>query len=224
MAGDVVVFADVNLYAFDRTSGVLRWAFTGDNSNPAQSVPVASNGRVFSGSTSGKVFGIRASDGTELWNATAPFGGSFLANDPILAGDTLFVGYAERFPGWRGGLAAFDAASGTLLWVRDFSPLVTIGKLARCLGNAVVDSTRVYAWLERGDVVALDRQTGEILWHRTPTGTDQANWRQMSLARQTLVCCVIRWSFRGNQSNQRRSDLDQGCRPWISATADIDRW
>jgi len=197
VAGDVVVFADLNLYAFDRTSGAFRWVFTGGGSNPAQSVPVAAQERVFSGSTTGTVFAIRAWDGTELWNAPAPFAGLFFANNPTIAGDTLIVGYAERFPGWRGGLAAFDVASGALLWTRDFSPLVTAGKLARCLGNAVVDSTRVYAWLERGDVVALDRQTGEIRWHRLPTGTDQGNWRQMSLARQTLVVASFDGHFEG---------------------------
>jgi outer membrane protein assembly factor BamB len=143
------------------------------------------------------VYAIRASDGTEIWNAPPPFAGAFLANNPTIAGDTLIVGYAERFPGIRGGYAAYDANDGRLLWARDLSPLVAAGKLARSLGNAVVDAFNVYGWVEHGDIVALDRQTGQVVWHRAPTGTNETNWRQMSLAKRTLVVASFDGQFEG---------------------------
>jgi outer membrane protein assembly factor BamB len=194
---NIVVFADVNLFAFDRQSGVQRWVFTGNNSNPAQSVPVGSNGRVYSGSTTGVVYAIRASEGTEIWNVPSPFTGDFLANNPTIVGDTLIVGYAEKFPGIRGGFAAFAASNGRLLWARDLSPLVPAGKLARSLGNALADASNVYGWVEHGDVVALDRRTGEVIWHRAPTGANETNWRQMSLAKGTLVVASFDGQFEG---------------------------
>lgn len=197
VAGDVVVLPDAYLHAFDRSTGALRWTFTGDEGGlPAQAVPVGNSQLVFSGSGNGLVYGIRAADGVEVWRAAPPWNDGYLAMDPTLAGDTLFVGYAG-YPGLRGGIAAFHASTGALIWARDFTPLVGPGQAARCLGNVVVDSATVYASTQIGDVIALDRNTGQIRWQRRPTGGGPANTRQLAIVRRVLVAATLEGQWHG---------------------------
>lgn len=75
-----------------------------------------------------------------------------------------------------------------MLWVHDFTHYLTGYQDAGCYGDPVVDATTVYTWFGRGDVLALDRESGALRWRNgdenTPPGTTH---RPLALARGILV-------------------------------------
>lgn len=190
VAGPVVVYPDAALHAFDRTDGTLRWVFEGEEGSlPGLAVPASSSGKVLAGSYSGVVYAVTDSTGALEWRLPAPVDYNASAYDPVADGAQVFVGYAERAPGSRGGIGAIDLFTGQLLWLFDLTVFAS-GPLSstRCLGSFVVDPTSVYAWTEQGDLVALDRTNGGLKWVVPILGAATGiNHRYSALANGTLV-------------------------------------
>ena len=69
---------------------------------------------------------------------------------------TTFVFDPSTLDQGRGGLAAFDAATGRPLWTRDFSQMA--------LGGATVAGDVVFSADYAGYIHALDARTGDLLW------------------------------------------------------------
>jgi outer membrane protein assembly factor BamB len=161
---------DIYLYAFDRATGQRVWVFQGEpESNPANSNPAANDSLVFTGSGGGITWALRAATGDVVWRRPAPLPYPVLAVHPVVSEDLVFIGYTEPGAGERGALAALDARTGAVSWLHDFVPYVSSGQDAGCYGNVVVSQTTVYAWIGRGDVIALGRETGALQWHRPAT-------------------------------------------------------
>jgi outer membrane protein assembly factor BamB len=60
------------LRAFDVTTGALQWTFAGDGM--LASAPLAVNGTVFVGSSTGAIFGVDSATGAQIWKDLAPAG------------------------------------------------------------------------------------------------------------------------------------------------------
>ena len=76
--------------------------------------------------------------------------------EPVTDGKTLFVTTLDDHNGVNGGLFAFDAASGKLLWHYDCASGIR-NRAALADGEVVIDT-------DRGEVVLFDAATGKIKW------------------------------------------------------------
>lgn len=78
---------DKYLYAFDPTTGNMKWRFTGGGF--MQSSPVVSNGVVYSGSDDGNLYALDAATGKENWHYSL---GGIVTTDPVLSNGIIYVG------------------------------------------------------------------------------------------------------------------------------------
>ncbi len=134
--------------------------------------PAVANGAVYVPDFGGKLWKLDAATGTVIWShSISEYTG--IANDvsrtsPSLAGDTLVIGGLQA-----PNMIGVDARSGALRWITRVHPhdagIIT--------GSPVLAGNRVYIGVSsreskspptcctfRGAVVALDAQTGRIIW------------------------------------------------------------
>jgi polyvinyl alcohol dehydrogenase (cytochrome) len=146
----------------------LKWAFGFPGDLTSNGHPTYAGGRVFVGSTGGKVYSLDAATGCIHWYVDA---GSAVRSAITVAGKTAFFGDGAAFV-W-----AVDAATGKQLWktkVDDFpvarmtsSPVFYEGKLyvGVASGEEAAGSVPAYECCKfRGSLVALDAVTGKQIW------------------------------------------------------------
>ena len=155
---------DAELYAFEATTGQLRYRKEFGKGSPAAIIPTDSPFKVYvariwhtggdpgreSNSRDGRLTALNPVTGDTTWSFHTQKGG-FTWAKPILQ-DGVLYGAAAGVPG---AITAVDAQDGTLIWELD-----RVGVWA---SNVAVDDDRLYASLGY-DVVALDRDTGQHRW------------------------------------------------------------
>ncbi len=110
--------------------------------------PVASEGRVFFGTTNGEFFAIDARSGAKAWE---PFkAGAALTSTPVLAGDSILIGGLDRH------LYSIDTASGRQKWSFEASDWLW--------SKPLVDGSTVYVADIGGNVFAVGLSDGRPLW------------------------------------------------------------
>lgn len=163
------LYADVNrrIEAFDLSTGAKLWSYPRPIGGPSSLV--ARDGRLFfAGDTA---VALDAATGHELWRYPLESAAGLGESDGD--GEAYYVGTREH------RVYAFRAADGALLWSRDLGPDWTYGGVVRGMtvsGDtvyaAVEHNTGVNGHIGTGDVFALDRRTGAVLWvHRNGDGT-----------------------------------------------------
>jgi len=152
----------------------LKWAFGFPDASSAWAQPAVVGGRVFVGSQNGTVYSLDAETGCIDW--------TFGARGGVRTGMTVgpregASGYALYFGDTGANVYALDARTGAELWVRR----VDDHPLARVTGTPTLFENRLYVGVSsyeesqgadpeygcctfRGSVVALDAQTGEVVW------------------------------------------------------------
>ncbi len=153
----------------------LKWAFGFPMAPAAWSQPVVMGGRVFVGSINGAVYSLDARTGCTYWIYQAsPAGVRSAVNIGRSAGDGRFVAY---FGDLAATVHAVDAVTGKVIW----KSKVDEHPLARVTGAIQLHEGRLYvpvASLEeaasgnpkyecctfRGNMVALDAETGKQIW------------------------------------------------------------
>ena len=107
------------------------------------------------------------------WTWDIPKSGSRLEATPIVADGVIYATGAKSF------VFAVDARTGERLWTWDPAiPDETEGGPSVCCGDVnrgvAVYGDKVFVGLLDGRLVALDRESGTIVWNvqTTPTGTD----------------------------------------------------
>jgi len=138
----------------------LLWSTTLDAD---ASYPVIAGGRVFvttsapGGSYGGDLYALDAATGKQLWSVPSGKTGAGGVLGLVADGARVFCGYASRSD-TTGGVTAFSAAAGTLLWTAKFEQNLDInGGLAAAGGT-------VYAATGNGEVYAYRAATGTRLW------------------------------------------------------------
>jgi len=152
----------------------LKWAatITGDVS----ATPAIAKGAVYFGDFGGTVWKLNAETGAVIWSHKVPDytgnAGDYARTSPSLAGDTLVVGVIKGSTVVPGpNMLGIDATTGTLRWKTqihpDFHAAMTGSPVL--VGNTVITGISANGAggtgaTFRGAIVALNAQTGVILW------------------------------------------------------------
>jgi polyvinyl alcohol dehydrogenase (cytochrome) len=154
----------------------LKWSFGFPGGVSAYGQPTVSGGRVYVGSDNAYVYSLDAKTGCVHWSFAAKGG---VRTAPLLAKVSGHPGvtHAVFFGDYRANVYAVDVATGRLLWERH----VDDHAYARIVGSIVMAEDKLFVpmsnWEDvtvnnptyecctaRGNVVALDANSGKQLW------------------------------------------------------------
>jgi outer membrane protein assembly factor BamB len=157
--------------AIDPRSGASQWRYAypssyrddfGFDEGP-RAVPVVADGIVYTFGAQGQLHAIELEEGTRIWSVDtmrrfgAPKGFFGAAGSPLVEDGRVMVNVG----GQRGGIAAFDAKTGDVLWTatRD-------GASYSSAAGATIAGDRRAIFLTREGLVGLEPATGDVLFQR----------------------------------------------------------
>jgi polyvinyl alcohol dehydrogenase (cytochrome) len=182
---------------------VPRWILTSHGNVAA--TPTVSNGVVYVPDLGGTLWSVSAATGNVIWSASV---GSYLGvpfdvsrTSPAVSGNEIVIGTGSQPATLASPVGAYlvgiNASTGALLW----RTKVASDPYGIITGSPVIDNDVVYAGVSsddefassvvptfRGSVVALNAQTGAILWqtYTAPPGyTGNAVWGSTPAVDQT---------------------------------------
>ena len=117
------------------------------------STPAVAYGRVYIGSTDGKVYAFGAASGHRLWSHST---GGYVYASPAVWRQRILVG------SYSGTFSAFDAGTGEPDWT--FHAGGPVSGSAVVVGDVVYFATLHESGLKNGRTYALDARTGKELW------------------------------------------------------------
>lgn len=171
--GDGVVVArslDNKIAAYDVQTGTRRWIV--QRTSPPlvlRAAPgiVISEGIAYIALPAGRMLALTAANGVPRWEAAVsePRGATELERVADLSGMPALLGRDLCVASYQGRIACLDAMNGSIRWSREFSAEV----------GPDVDQRYVFGADERGNVLALSRDTGGSLWRNTSLA-----WRGLS--------------------------------------------
>jgi len=167
VAGSVVAIGDINIFAYDRVSGQTKWTFK--TLMPGY-LGLASDGTgIFAGSPYGFVFRINALNGAVDWSARLPSDTNAWMSHPVYDAGRVYLCVAHKNTSpYTGGVAAFDALDGDLIWYRDF-PASDASGPTNCHNLVTVIGDVVIAPSEDGSIYAFSRVDGTLVFTRPPS-------------------------------------------------------
>ena len=165
--GVVVVWSlDGRIFGLSAADGSRRWVY--ERTNPPLTVrrfPGGSmtRGAVFTGTAGGKLLAIDYLTGTLGWegNVATPKGATELERIADITSLPMIESRQVCAIAYRGRLACFEPARGTLIWSRDFSSLA----------GMALDNRHLYVTDDKGAVHALDTTTGASVWNQDKLAT-----------------------------------------------------
>jgi len=189
VVGDVVVVGDVDIYAFDRTTGERRWVFQpNDLDETGRDRLSADHETIYASSLYGRVYAIDAKSGAQRWVTQIPGGADRTSTfDPTISAGVVYVGTWHETHPLTGGLAALDATTGQILWIHDFTPR-SPELDSYCRSHPVVTGSLVIASAADGRIYGLDRETGDTRWVAPAIeGYIYNDWRWLERAGSTVI-------------------------------------
>jgi outer membrane protein assembly factor BamB len=164
LAGDRVIIRTVDgrMVALDAADGAEAW--TTEDVVPRLSLrgtspPVRAGDVVVSGFDTGRVMAVTISGGDILWQTqlSTPRGRSELERLADVDAAVQVDGQEVFAVGYQGRVAMIALDSGQLWWARDLSSY----------RGLALDGEQLYVATSDGDVVALRRRDGNVLWEQT---------------------------------------------------------
>ena len=158
---DGVVYAgsnDFNVYALDADTGTLLWSF--DTGSSISTAPTVADGVVYAASNDNRLYALDASTGALIWNHPIF---EELRYSPVVSNENVYMGV--ELDGLH-RLHALDAKSGGVIWVAE-PPSLYRGWSAEAA--PVVAGNRIYVHGEYNELLALNIDTGEVLWSYSPS-------------------------------------------------------
>jgi outer membrane protein assembly factor BamB len=168
----VVATKKGEVIALDNHDGHRLWA---SNLSSVVLAPAAVNdGVVVVQTVDGKLTGLSVADGKRLWlyERSEPPLSLYGTAAPVMAGDIVLAGFAS------GKIAAIQVKDGKLLWEMPVAQPHGRNEVERLVdvdASPLVVRNVLYAASYQGKIIAVDMQTGRILWSRdvsTYTGMD----------------------------------------------------
>jgi polyvinyl alcohol dehydrogenase (cytochrome) len=177
--GVVYVLSNDSLSARDAATGDVIWE---NESIGGTSTPTLRDGVVYANARNSVVHAVDAATGEQLWESVVDphqFASGF--SSPVVAGDLVIVGsssgeeaIATKNATFRGGVVAFDRATGTEVWRHYTVEPPENGVSVWSSVSVDEDAGAVFATTgnnyteQAGDtsdsIFALDGETGELLW------------------------------------------------------------
>ncbi len=188
----LVVSGDIDLFAYDRSTGALKWRFTPTVGYWPGLFDLATVGTtIYTGSPSAYVYAVDGITGTQKWATRAVIDTSLISvfnpsadSDIVVASFTNFTGVGN------GGAVALDAQTGAVRW-RVYFPHTASDLGTGSPGGALLTPTSVIAVASDGPVYCLDRKTGKTLWStkrlNVNVGTPERDVRYLALSRDRVI-------------------------------------
>ncbi len=159
----VVGTLDGKLLAFDADDGKSRW--TAALSSEALAAPVIAEGLVIARTVDGRAYGFDADDGSRKWvfDRSVPLLTLRGNSAPLVVGERALLGYDN------GKLVALDVDEGTADWEQTLASGEGRSEIDRTVdidGEIASDGTRAYVVAFGNGVMAVDVESGRILWSR----------------------------------------------------------
>ncbi|AKG53627.1 cell surface protein [Dehalogenimonas sp. WBC-2] len=153
VVGDTVYIATYSGFIFAvNSAGNLKWKYPTDTKLPHSVVTglVYDSGRLYYGSTDGKVYALDADSGAKVWEFTTE---DKIWASPVVDDGVLYIGSFDNH------FYALSADSGSELWDFEAEGVFTASAI-------IADNTVIIASLDRS-LYALDTQTGNKEWQFT---------------------------------------------------------
>lgn len=192
VGGRLFLFHRVNsketLEALDVLTGKTIWSFDyptayrddfGFDEGP-RAIPLVSGGRVFTHGADGMLHGIDAATGKKLWGLDSrrdfdsPKGYFGVASSPVVDGERVIVNVGGK----KGGIVAFDAATGRTLWTATADEA---SYSAPVVADIAGQHTAVF--FTRTGLVALDPANGAVRY--------QYRWRARMAASVNAAMPIV---------------------------------
>ncbi|HKB65449.1 MAG TPA: PQQ-binding-like beta-propeller repeat protein [Pyrinomonadaceae bacterium] len=174
------------LRALGREGGVTQWMRT--LAMPLRGGLVLSNGKLFGGSSDGRIYAFDSADGQARW---AYDHGSPFNSQPVVSGSHVYIGSED------GNLLALDEETGKLLW-----HYRTKGAIRGAVANG---NDIVYFGSGDGYVYAVNATNGRLLWRkRTGAGVEAVVRTSEELLVASLDNFVYKYSLTGARLWKRR--------------------
>jgi outer membrane protein assembly factor BamB len=159
----VVIAGDYEVWAFDAASGAPRWTWAPRvGTAPGLYLGGTANGLVFTGSSDGHLTALDIRSGRVVWTRRVIEQATVFA--PVVSDAMVVASFTEPGAPARGGVAAFDAASGRERWRRRLLPLLDIRSASGATGEPLLTSDTVVVGAQDGTVVGLEPGTGQFRW------------------------------------------------------------
>ena len=170
--------ADGEVVALDPETGDDKWRSR--VSSEILSVPASAMGVVVVHTIDGKLFGLDSANGQIIWtyDRSAPVLTLHGESSPVIVNGVVFAGFAS------GKLAAVELNGGRLLWEATVRAPAGRSELERIVdidGDPLVRGDAVFVTTFGGEMAAVSKETGIVLWRRklsSYSGAD-ADWRQL---------------------------------------------
>ncbi len=154
---------NANVFALEPGNGKQRWK--GTVATEILSRPVADAGIVVVQTIDGRITGLSTQDGRRLWTQqrTEPSLSLRGTATPLINGGIVYTGFAS------GKLIAVDLESGRPLWERTVARPRGRNEIERLVdvdAPPLIVGDTLFVVSYQGNVVALERTTGRVLWSR----------------------------------------------------------
>lgn len=165
LSNDVVAAGDIDLIAFDRESGAMRWRFVPeDGYGVGPYLGAAAEGLIFTGSTSGRVHAVDERTGRARWTAVVEQEERTTVFAPDVGGDLVAAGYTVWSAPNTGGVVALDARTGRERWRAPFPRPDDPSLATNSAGGPLVLDDVVVASSGDGTIYGFDREQGRVKW------------------------------------------------------------
>jgi outer membrane protein assembly factor BamB len=219
--GALLFVGDGNIVALRRQTGEVAWTFSPSVGYGPGLYPGSEGaGLLFAGSPAGRLYAIDIVNGVQRWSAAVTRAPDTTVFEPATDGRTVVAAYTTFSTPPSGGIAAYDAGTGRLLWRRTFHR--TGGRAAAGRGGGPLLSSP-HAIVARDDGVVRGYRVGrgDVEWTSDEDDEEKAgraeratiDFRAMTIAGNLVVA----GSLRGDVTAYR---IEDGRRAWHVSARD----
>ena len=189
-----VIVGDQDLFALDPRDGSILWRFVPvPGANAGRGTPTPLGDVVIAGSSSGNVYAVAWATGTQRWATRLVPRSRVIVYQPRVADGGVYVSFRDNevAPNGEplGGVAALDAATGAIRWLKYLPHNVDSAGPTGALDPIITDKLVVVA-ADDGPIYAFDRATGAQVWKAsallTPGATGPAGIRDTRALATTI--------------------------------------